>query len=418
MCRNLPLDSNDPTISRTAGPLAPELSDKLSANLSAAHAAAKELAQHDEASSPSLSKTLADHLLSPDSPLFKDLNSASEREYATQLARSLHVPLGAQLEQVALRWTGFEANFAGTDGAPLGGFTSLVQRISDEATSLGAEIRLREVVSSFELVDGPSANGKNVRITTRTDGGKGEERTYEAPTALCTIPLGVLQHSQSLFYPELPARRRATIERTHVGALNKLLLSYPSAWWPAEVGSFTVLPVQTPSNSAPSTLEGLFSSTTLSIASLAAPSGIPGSSASLLVMIGAEAARQVEHYPRPEVSAAAHAYLAKRLAPGMTPPAPTHDFLTRWAKHEFTRGATTTPVLASAADGHPGDVRTPLDFVELSRPVWNGSLGFAGEHTDLDHRGSIAGAIVSGEREAERIHRLLLKSERAERTHL
>ena len=34
-----------------------------------------------------------------------------------------------------------------------------------------------------------------------------------------------------------------------------------------------------------------------------------------------------------------------------------------------------------------------MDFKELSRPVWDGKLGFAGEHTEMEHRGSVAGAV-------------------------
>jgi lysine-specific histone demethylase 1B len=48
-----------------------------------------------------------------------------------------------------------------------------------------------------------------------------------------------------------------------------------------------------------------------------------------------------------------------------------------------------------------------MDFKELSRPVWGGKLGFAGEHTEMEHRGSVAGAVVSGQREAARVGRLL-----------
>lgn len=50
-----------------------------------------------------------------------------------------------------------------------------------------------------------------------------------------------------------------------------------------------------------------------------------------------------------------------------------------------------------------------MDFKELGRPVWEGRLGFAGEHTEMEHRGSVAGAVVSGSREAGRIDRYLSK---------
>ena len=48
-----------------------------------------------------------------------------------------------------------------------------------------------------------------------------------------------------------------------------------------------------------------------------------------------------------------------------------------------------------------------MDFVLLGRSQWGGRLGFAGEHTDLDGRGSVVGAVVSGEREGERVAGML-----------
>lgn len=43
-----------------------------------------------------------------------------------------------------------------------------------------------------------------------------------------------------------------------------------------------------------------------------------------------------------------------------------------------------------------------MNFLELGRAEWAGRLGFAGEHTDVHHRGSVNGAVESGIREAGR----------------
>ena len=80
-----------------------------------------------------------------------------------------------------------------------------------------------------------------------------------------------------------------------------------------------------------------------------------------------------------------------------------HAGMTSWTEDPFSRGATTTPVTV-------GGDRSPLDFVELGKPEkgkWGGRLGFAGEHTDVDHRGSVAGAVESGLREGARVAGLL-----------
>ncbi|KAN0060139.1 hypothetical protein ACQY0O_008113 [Thecaphora frezii] len=399
------------------GPLSPELATKIGSNLAAAQAAAKELAQDHGKTRPPASQSLASFLFAPSSPLFDGLSS-QDQAHAASLARSLHVPLGATLEQVGLRYNGFENNYSGTDAAPAGGFSRLIHKVADEAVSLGAEIRTGQVVDRIELRD----DAKGIRVSTTAtvaEDSKGE--TFEAKTALCTIPLAVLKENTGIFQPSLPERRQAIIARTYVGNLNKVLLHYDQAWWDKEVGTFMVLPT-TEGSASSSSLADLFASTTLIVSSLCAPNGFPSRepspsdskgastsvSNSLLVMVGADAGKAIEEHDRLEVGRELHAYLARRIeavgtgAEAAASKGPRHVFYSRWARQPFTRGATTTPVLV-------GDDNSPLDFVELGRPLWHGRLGFAGEHTDPDHRGSAAGAYVSGEREAQRLLALLEK---------
>lgn len=122
-------------------------------------------------------------------------------------------------------------------------------------------------------------------------------------------------------------------------------------------------------------------------------------------MVGAQAAKDIEQYTRLEVAEALHDYLYARLKnpSGTTQPKLRHTFYSRWGQQPFTRGATTTPVVI----GDPSN--SPLDFEELSRPVWDGRLSFAGEACDLNHRGSVAGAVLSGERAAKSILKVLSK---------
>ena len=69
--------------------------------------------------------------------------------------------------------------------------------------------------------------------------------------------------------------------------------------------------------------------------------------------------------------------ITSRIGAGQDAKGPKHVFYSRWAKQPFTGGATTSPV--STASG-----TSPLDFEALSRPLWNGRLGFAGEHTEIN----------------------------------
>ncbi len=107
----------------------------------------------------------------------------------------LHIPLGIELEKASLRWHGFEHAFAGTDAAPKGGFTSIINKLVDEITSLGTAIHTSQEVQSVR----DEQQSDNVKIVTK----QGQE--YVARTALVTIPIAVLKKTAGgLFEPACP----------------------------------------------------------------------------------------------------------------------------------------------------------------------------------------------------------------------
>jgi monoamine oxidase len=304
----------------------------------------------------------------------------------------MEIPLGVKLEKASLKWSGWESStaFGGSDAAPEGGYEALVGKVLQGATSNGAEIKLSSIVTSIK---------KNSEIVTV---GTGSE-TYTSKTVICTIPLGVLKTlPQDFFTPSLPPHLQEIIAGTHVGVLEKLLMHYPTAWWPdaTSVGSYTLLPTSsTPVDSTSTPLE-IFSASTLVVANFACPS-LPSPSPTLLTYLSETPAQLLLAKPLESVIRAYHTYFTSRLAPSSDTPGPSEYALTTWLTDPFSRGATTTPTIVSEGE------RSPMDFKELGRPVWDGKLGFAGEHTEMEHRGSVAGAVVSGIREAERVGRLL-----------
>lgn len=379
--------ARDTVVVGANGPLSKAMSSRLTGNLAKAQAEAKERAANVAAAAPDNGVSLADFLYSPESALFTSLESEQDKQHARDTARMLHIPLGIELEKASLKWTGFEHSYAGTDAAPQGGFQSLINKMVQETTSLGSEIKTAQHVE--RILD----EENQVKVTVK---GGGE---YTARTALVTVPLAVLKRSTELFYPPLPERRLDTIQRTSVGNLNKVLLHYDAVWWGKDVGTFIVLP--TNDKSSGDELTNLFATNTLIVSSLCSSSGNEGSgsaSNSLLVMIGGQAALALEQYERVQVGKALHAYLAARLVAGTSEAAapPKHVFYSRWGRQALTGGATTSPVSVS-------ETNSPLDFTVLGRPLWSGRLGFAGEHTDQDHRGSAAGAYITGQREADRL---------------
>ncbi|KIR32650.1 amino oxidase [Cryptococcus deuterogattii MMRL2647] len=363
------------------GPLSAEEADALRASLGAAVASSK--LPHP---SPPPTTSLASALFSSNSALF---STSSDQSLAKALARSLEIPLGLKLEKASLKWAGWETttSYAGSDAAPDGGYQSLVTKVLESSK---AEVKLNSPVISIK------ETSSGVEVTTQS----GE--TYSATSVLSTIPLGVLKTlPENFFTPALPAHLRETIAGTHVGVLEKLLVQYPTAWWPnaEKVGSYTFLPTG-PEPSASSTLEQVFEGCTLITANFAAPT-LPGPTPTLLTYLSETPAKILLQHPAEKVAEAFHSFLVKRFSPASPPPAPSASALTTWLTDPLSRGATTTPSIISTGE------RSPMDFKELSRPVWGGKLGFAGEHTEMENRGSVAGAALSGLREADRIDKWL-----------
>lgn len=331
------------------------------------------------------------------------------------LARTAEIGAGVTLEEQSARWAGFEQGFKGTDGFPVGGYGEVIENLASDVKAGGGEIHLGEVVTAVEDVSPAAATTAEeaaatggasfVRVTTAAG------NVYTARTVISTIPHAVLQARPPKFLPALPASFTSALERMRTGALEKVVLSYPRAWWPApaENGSFLLLPLPTTADAAapPGSLAALFASIVIPVTSFERMALNPHPT--LLAYIGANAARVLAKFSTDEIAEAFHAYLVQRLAPpsGSAPvPAPTTKLVTTWLTDPFSLGATSAPITitTSSADGEPS---TPLDYILVSRPAWDGRLGFAGEHTDLDNHGSVAGAFISGRREGMRVRELL-----------
>ncbi|GAA5857332.1 hypothetical protein JCM8547_002224 [Rhodosporidiobolus lusitaniae] len=318
------------------------------------------------------------------------------------LARTAEIGAGATLEEQAAKYAGFEQGCKGADAWPVGGYgAEVVRNLLADVKASGGEVHLDSEVVSVEDLGAQ----EGVKVTTK--GGK----EFTAKVVISTIPHAVLREAPPNFSPPLPAQFTSAIERMRTGALEKIVLSYPSAWWPSpsETGSFLLLPLtdspfsSSSSSDKPSSLSDLFSRIVIPVISFQRLASTPHPT--LLAYIGADAARVLSTFPDSEVTSAFHSYLVSRLSLSSPPPEPSVALVTSWLRDPFSRGATSTPVvLSSSSDGEPN---TPLDFILVARPTWEGRLGWAGEHTVLDNHGSVAGAVESGRREGERVKELL-----------
>lgn len=308
---------------------------------------------------------------------------------AEPLARVAELGAGIQFEDISARFWKTERGFVGVDAIPDGGYLALVRAAFEKAQ---ADVQLGKEVTKVEQ----QANG--IKLST-LDGD-----SYSAPHVIITIPIAVLQTGRVAFNPELPQERQRLLNRVSVGLLDKFSLLYDSVWWPADAGNFILLPTSSKLDKfdANTPVEEVLESSSIMVANMHVLS--QQKPALLLVYLPPHAAEVLENYSDSKLTPAMHSHVLSRLQHVATgePIAPRQGKMVRWKADKFALGATTSPI-ALGKDAQPED----LDL--LGESLWQGTLGFAGEGTDRHLRGSVVGAVASGEREAERLVKALRK---------
>ena len=100
------------------------------------------------------------------------------------------------------------------------GYKKLVQGLLEEAIGKNsAKLKLSNFVKKIKW-------GKNgVRVETSTG------NIYSSKVLLVTPSMGVLQNMKNLFEPELPAWKKAAIEKFKMGTYTKIFLKFPYRFW-------------------------------------------------------------------------------------------------------------------------------------------------------------------------------------------
>lgn len=143
-----------------------------------------------------------------------------DAEAARMVAKSMAGWTGADLDQVALRWWGFEQDHVGVDAIPEGGYSQLVHWLRSEFEDAGGLIELGDPVKRISK-DGD----QGVTIATASDA------SYAADYAISTLPLGVMQAGDVTFDPPLPPRKLESLKKLGFGLLNKVMLVYDQPFW-------------------------------------------------------------------------------------------------------------------------------------------------------------------------------------------
>ena len=197
-------------------------------------------------------------------------------------------------------------------------------------------------------------------------------RIFEADRALITLSIGVLQSGAITFAPALPAGKQAALQRLRMGLLNKVALRFPRTFWDETLHRFAYL-----SEDIEETFE-FFNLHVLHAQPI------------LVALVRGRHAQRLEQMP-PE-RAAGLAFKTLKRAFGSAIPEPESFAVTAWQRDPFARGAYS----------HVPPNARRLDYGLIARSVRN-RLFFAGEGTLSTYPATVHGALMSGEREAQRI---------------
>ncbi|PJF37357.1 MAG: monoamine oxidase [Candidatus Thermofonsia Clade 1 bacterium] len=286
------------------------------------------------------------------------LVDAEKRAVLWLLASEIELELGAEASDLSLLAWNEERAFEGDHLLLREGYGKLIAFLARDL-----DIQLNAVVSQIAY------DGAGVRLTT-TDG-----RIFEADRALITLPIGVLQSGAVAFTPALPAAKQAALQRLQMGLLNKIALRFPRSFWDEEVQRFAYLDEQA---------DDVFEFFNLQVLH---------QQPILVALVSGRRARQIEAMPSEQ--AVDRALVNLQRAFGKAIPTPEAFAVTAWHSDPFARGA--------YSHVPPGARRS--DYTELARPVQD-RLFFAGEGTLMSYPATVHGALMSGEREAERIIKL------------
>lgn len=259
------------------------------------------------------------------------------------------------------------------------GHGALAEKLQRDLEICGGKVVLNSPVSAITF-NGDAELNKNQRVTVETSSG-GEVSTLEAEFCLVTVPLGVLKGKEGKgikFSPELDDAKKAVIERLGFDCINHVVLFFKKCHWDEQAADVAYVKDTT---------------SCLTVANLFPSTETPA----LVVTIHGPLALEIEGKTDEEATDFC-LEIAQKVHPEIKKNKPIQSKVTRWAKDEFAKGASTH----LAPGGSPNDMDT------LAQSVGD-YLFFAGEATHSVHFATTQGALLSGKREAKKIAHVVAK---------
>lgn len=263
-----------------------------------------------------------------------------EQEYAGSASR------------LSSHWYDSAKEFNGDDVLFAQGFKVIAEYLAQ-----GVDVKLSQVVKEIRWQE------SELRVRTTAN-------EFVADRVVITLPLGVLQHNDVRFVPDLPEEKRNAISKLGMGVLNKCYLRFAQAFWPHDMDWLEYVSAQ----------HGEWTEWVSFQRAVQLPI--------LLGFNAADRGREIEAWSDGQIVASAMETLKTIF--GANIPHPIDYQITRWASDPFARGSYSYNAIGS----------TPKMRDALAKPL-NGKLFFAGEATNRDYFGTAHGAYLSGLRVAK-----------------
>jgi monoamine oxidase len=282
----------------------------------------------------------------------------NDRYYRFMLSAYTEFDFGSDIDTISARNFDSDEAFPGKDKLVTNGYDKLAELLAE-----GIDVRLNQAVSAVDY------QSETVLVTTSA-------ATYEADFVVVAAPLEVLKAGRIAFNPVLPASRTTALAKMSGGAVNKVALLFPSAFWDVDLQYIGYTPEE----------KGKYNYF-LNFRKFSDKNV-------LMTFAFGNFAEEMEAHDDQQVIDEVMAHL--RVIYGAGIPEPTAMLRSRWHGDGDVRGAYSCAV--KGMDGSEFD---------LAGGQVAERLFFAGEHTSRDYRGSVHGAYLSGVEAASAIKNLI-----------
>lgn len=173
------------------------------------------------------SRSLYDFFEERSKGLFNDLPDAEAQRKREQLLKSACMwgaYIGSPVQRQSLRFFWLEECIEGENPFVAGTYEKILNAVA-KAAKEKADIRLNTKIVRIRS-DGMSSESR-----TRPSIETAEGETLHFDEVVCTMPLGWLKRNQSAFEPPLEPRLTKAISSIGYGTLDKVYITFPSAFW-------------------------------------------------------------------------------------------------------------------------------------------------------------------------------------------